>query len=159
MRADPYIRAMKTALLIAAACLLALFSTTDFSYHGLPNPLTCPPDRSRKSIALYYFSNGRPASEVNTGLEDHTTLFKTRKGDTVDAEMAKFNKKQGAKEFIKDLTPPILFRAAKSKACDNEMQMGMTARRFCGTNCGVIIEVVTWSIAHFLCGRKGANDG
>jgi hypothetical protein len=93
---------------------MALFSTTDFSYHGLPNPLTCPPDRSRKSIALYYFSNGRPASEVHAGLEDHTTLFKVRKGDTVDAEMLKFNKKQGAKEFLKDLTPPILFRAAKS---------------------------------------------
>ncbi|MBL7815825.1 MAG: 2OG-Fe(II) oxygenase [Saprospiraceae bacterium] len=92
---------------------LAMFSTTDFSYHGLPNPLTCPPDRSRKSIALYYYTNGRPANEINTGLEEHTTLFKARKGDEIDTEMVKFNKKQGAKELIKDLTPPLLLRAAK----------------------------------------------
>ena len=92
---------------------MALFTTTDFSYHGLPNPLTCPPDRSRKSIALYYYTNGRPASEVNSGLEDHTTLFKVRAGDATDAEMVKFQKKQGAKEFMKELVPPILLRAAK----------------------------------------------
>jgi hypothetical protein len=92
---------------------LAMFSTTDFSYHGLPNPLTCPPDRSRKSLALYYYSNGRPAHEVNEGLEDHTTLFKSRKGDTVDADMTRFNQKQGMKELIKDLVPPILVKAAK----------------------------------------------
>lgn len=59
---------------------IAIFSTTDFSYHGHPDPLSCPPDRSRKSIALYYYSNGRPASEVNKGLEEHTTLFVGRKG-------------------------------------------------------------------------------
>ena len=29
----------------------AIFSTTDFSYHGHPTPLACPPDRSRKSMA------------------------------------------------------------------------------------------------------------
>lgn len=92
---------------------LAMFNTTDFTYHGLPNPLTCPPDRSRKSIALYYYSNGRPASEVNQGLEDHTTLFVARKGDTIDEQMVKFNKKQGVKELMKDLTPPMVFRLAK----------------------------------------------
>lgn len=92
---------------------MAMFSTTDFSYHGLPNPLTCPPDRSRKSIALYFYTNGRPAHEINQGLEEHTTLFKARKGDEIDAKMLVFNKKQTTKELIKDLTPPILFRAAK----------------------------------------------
>lgn len=92
---------------------LAMFNTTDFTYHGLPNPLTCPPDRSRKSIALYYYSNGRPSTEINQGLEDHTTLFIARKGDTIDEQMVKFNKKQGVKELFKDLTPPLVFRLAK----------------------------------------------
>ena len=92
---------------------MALFTTTDFSYHGLPNPLTCPPDRSRKSMALYYYTNGRPASEVNDGLEDHTTLFKERKGVTVDADMRKFNAGQSAKEFVKDLIPPIFVKLGK----------------------------------------------
>ena len=41
-----------------------IFSTTDYSYHGLPNPLECPDDRYRRSLALYYYSNGRPSSEV-----------------------------------------------------------------------------------------------
>lgn len=92
---------------------MAMFTTTDFSYHGLPNPLTCPPDRSRKSLALYYYTNGRPLSEINQGLEDHTTLFKDRKGITVDADMRKFNTGQAAKDFIKDLVPPIITKIAK----------------------------------------------
>jgi len=32
-----------------------IFHTAPGSYHGHPTPLTCPPDRSRKSLALYYF--------------------------------------------------------------------------------------------------------
>ncbi len=92
---------------------MAMFTTTDFSYHGLPNPLTCPPDRSRKSLALYYYSNGRPAYEVNDGLEDHTTLFKDRKGVAVDGQMRKFNAGQTAKDFVKELIPPIFVRLGK----------------------------------------------
>jgi Rps23 Pro-64 3,4-dihydroxylase Tpa1-like proline 4-hydroxylase len=57
---------------------ICIFSTTDFSYHGHPNPLTCPENMSRKSLALYYYSNGRPQEEINTGLENHSTLFKKR---------------------------------------------------------------------------------
>ena len=39
---------------------MVIFSTNDFSNHGHPNPVTCPKGHSRKSIALYYFSKGRP---------------------------------------------------------------------------------------------------
>jgi len=63
---------------------LAIFSTTDFSYHGHPDPLNCPEDRSRKSMALYYYSDGRPAEEINQGLEKHSTLFVGRKGHNED---------------------------------------------------------------------------
>jgi hypothetical protein len=58
---------------------MAIFSTTDFSFHGLPDPLNCPEDMSRKSIALYYYTNGRPENEVIKGQEDHSTLFQERK--------------------------------------------------------------------------------
>lgn len=92
---------------------MALFTTTDYSYHGLPNPLTCPPDRSRKSLALYYYTNGRPSSEINKGLEDHTTLFRERKGIAVDADMRRFNVLQSTKDFAKDLIPPIFVKAVK----------------------------------------------
>ena len=45
---------------------MVIFSTNDFSNHGHPDPITCPDDISRKSIALYYFSKGRPLSDLNT---------------------------------------------------------------------------------------------
>lgn len=44
----------------------AIFSTTSFSYHGHPTPLSCPPDRTRKSMATYYYSNGRPKKKSAT---------------------------------------------------------------------------------------------
>jgi 2OG-Fe(II) oxygenase superfamily len=89
---------------------MVLFTTSDFSFHGLPNPLTCPPDRSRKSIALYYYTNGRPNHEINQGLEDHRTLFKARKGDAVDADMRRYN---AVKAFVTDLTPSLIMKVAK----------------------------------------------
>ena len=54
-----------------------IFGTTDFTYHGHPHPVTCPENMSRKSIALYYFSKGRPPEEVSGA---HTTLFQKRPG-------------------------------------------------------------------------------
>jgi hypothetical protein len=83
---------------------MAMFSTTSDSYHGHPNPLTCPPDRTRKSLALYYYTNGRPEEEVVEGIQDHTTIFKYRKDD----KKARF--KTTLKETIKLLTPPILLK-------------------------------------------------
>lgn len=35
---------------------LLLFSTAEDSYHGHPEPLACPPDMARQSLALYYFT-------------------------------------------------------------------------------------------------------
>lgn len=89
---------------------LVVFSTTDFSYHGHPNPLTCPPDRSRKSLALYYYSNGRPAEEVNEGLEDHRTLFVPRKGVKEENKMRAFNSFVGV---VTAITPPIIITGLK----------------------------------------------
>jgi hypothetical protein len=88
---------------------MAIFSTTDFSFHGHPNPLNCPDDRSRKSLALYYYSNGRPFQEVNSGSSAYTTIFKERKENNEDAVVFKSNAKQNAISIIKDITPPIIF--------------------------------------------------
>ncbi|MGH9459007.1 MAG: 2OG-Fe(II) oxygenase [Thermoanaerobaculia bacterium] len=52
-----------------------VFSTTDFSYHGHPSPLACPEGRSRKSVSLYYYTNGRPEEERSA---PHDTLFQKR---------------------------------------------------------------------------------
>jgi Rps23 Pro-64 3,4-dihydroxylase Tpa1-like proline 4-hydroxylase len=57
-----------------------IFSTTDTSYHGHPDPLRCPEGRSRRSLATYYYSNGRPEDE---NAEWHSTLWQQRPaGDT-----------------------------------------------------------------------------
>jgi Rps23 Pro-64 3,4-dihydroxylase Tpa1-like proline 4-hydroxylase len=89
---------------------MAIFSTTDFSYHGHPDALACPEDRSRKSLALYYYSNGRPASEINTNLEKHNTLFKERKHNTSDTIAFTPSAKEKLKAFLKDCVPPIIVK-------------------------------------------------
>lgn len=86
---------------------VAIFSTTDFSYHGHPDPLTCPPDRSRKSIALYYYSNGRPKNELSK--KPHSTLFVNRAGITDDTVKEPVT----LKSILVDLTPPVLTKAIK----------------------------------------------
>lgn len=43
-----------------------IFNTDEDSYHGLPEPLTCPEDESRKSIALYYFTEEEVAPKLRT---------------------------------------------------------------------------------------------
>ena len=55
---------------------MVIFSTTDFSYHGNPDKVSCPDNLSRKSVAMYYYSNGRPSSERKLGL--HSTIFRKR---------------------------------------------------------------------------------
>ena len=59
---------------------MVIFSTTDFSNHGHPEPLNCLENLSRKSLALYYFSNGRPKNEIHLSNQKVGTLFKNRKG-------------------------------------------------------------------------------
>jgi hypothetical protein len=89
---------------------MAIFSTTDFSWHGHPDKLTCPPDRSRKSLALYYYTNGRPDSEVSKeNRERITTTFAARKGQD-SSKMTVFN---NAVNLANDLLPPIVVRNIK----------------------------------------------
>ena len=78
----------------------AIFSTTSSSYHGHPQPLTCPPDRTRKSIATYYYSNGRP--EEAEGLTTvHPVAFVRPAGSK---EPVSFQ----LKKAVQALTPPIV---------------------------------------------------
>jgi 2OG-Fe(II) oxygenase superfamily len=51
-----------------------IFSTTSTSFHGHTDPVNCSDTETRKSIALYYFSNGRP-EEGNSNVSEHSTLW------------------------------------------------------------------------------------
>lgn len=47
---------------LAGRCVI--FNTDASSYHGHPRPLACPEGRTRKSIAIYYYTLGRDDTEV-----------------------------------------------------------------------------------------------
>ena len=79
-----------------------IFGTTDFTYHGHPEPLQCPENMTRKSMALYYFSNGRPPEEVSG---EHSTIFRERR----EGEF-KLTFRQRASAIARDFLPPILVR-------------------------------------------------
>jgi Rps23 Pro-64 3,4-dihydroxylase Tpa1-like proline 4-hydroxylase len=57
---------------------LVIFETLDDGFHGHPDPLTCPEGVSRKSLAFYYYTNGRPAHERS---QDHGSLLRSRPGE------------------------------------------------------------------------------
>jgi len=62
-----------------------VFSTTDFSYHGHPEPLACPPGTSRKSIAVYYYTAGRPEEERSA---PHNTVYRRRPAEQTSEKSA-----------------------------------------------------------------------
>ena len=52
-----------------------IFNTDEDSYHGLPEPIQCPEDMTRKSIALYYFT------EEKAPPRKRATNYRARPGD------------------------------------------------------------------------------
>jgi Rps23 Pro-64 3,4-dihydroxylase Tpa1-like proline 4-hydroxylase len=84
-----------------------IFNTTDWSYHGHPHPLNCPEGRTRKSLALYYYSNGRPIEEVS---ERHSTIFKATDQEDIDPNLTS-NSNSTIKSILKRITPPIFWDA------------------------------------------------
>lgn len=63
---------------------MVIFSTTDDAFHGHPDPLECPEGVTRKSIALYYWTNGRPEHEKS---DPHSTIYKARPQDSKDEKL------------------------------------------------------------------------
>ncbi len=52
-----------------------IFKTEEKTFHGHPNPLTCPKDMSRKSLILYYFT------EREQNIAAHPTDYRARPRD------------------------------------------------------------------------------
>ena len=78
---------------------MVIFSTNDFSNHGHPNPVICPSNQSRKSIALYYFSEGRPLEDLDKNHIKNRTYFKNRVGFENDT----YNQNDSLKNLIRNL--------------------------------------------------------
>jgi Rps23 Pro-64 3,4-dihydroxylase Tpa1-like proline 4-hydroxylase len=81
-----------------------IFSTALDSFHGHPDPLNCPPERSRRSIATYYYS---APEEGLAALPKRTTNFRARPGseDKSDWQIRRHH-------FVNDWVPPKLQRIA-----------------------------------------------
>lgn len=80
-----------------------IFSTTDTSFHGHPEPVAHPENAPRRSIALYYYT--ATWDEAKRG---RTTQFRRRPGapDKVDWKVKR-------DEILSDLLPPVLMRAMR----------------------------------------------
>ncbi len=82
-----------------------IFNTDEDAFHGHPDPLTCPDDRTRRSIALYYYS--ADATLVSDQLY-RTTNFRIRPGSSDKVDVS-----NSLRHLAKDLCPPILFKLFK----------------------------------------------
>jgi len=82
-----------------------VFSTTLDSYHGQPNPLACPPDRDRRSIATYYYT---AFAEGLDAVPQRTTNFRSRPGTT-----DKKDRQVALNHLINDWVPLRLQRYAR----------------------------------------------
>ncbi len=56
---------------------IAIFNTDEDSFHGLPEPIQCPEGMTRKSIALYYFT------EEKITPRKRATNYRARPGDGI----------------------------------------------------------------------------
>jgi 2-oxoglutarate-Fe(II)-dependent oxygenase superfamily protein len=77
---------------------VVLFSTTDTAFHGHPLPLDCPPERTRQSLALYYYTSPRSGEETSPA---HSTLYQRRPG-------ARPRLLRTAKSVVKRVLLPLL---------------------------------------------------
>jgi Rps23 Pro-64 3,4-dihydroxylase Tpa1-like proline 4-hydroxylase len=77
-----------------------IFNTTSDSMHGNPQKVCAPNGRTRKSIALYYYT-----STWNALKKSHTTQFQVRPStdDKIDWRLK-------IRELKKDMLPPFLIR-------------------------------------------------
>lgn len=57
---------------------LVIFDTHDYSFHGLPNPLSFPEGEARRSIILYYYTKEpRPTTQITIDAP-HSALWKKK---------------------------------------------------------------------------------
>jgi Rps23 Pro-64 3,4-dihydroxylase Tpa1-like proline 4-hydroxylase len=96
---------------------LLVFTVTDFNMHGVPEVINCPEDMSRKSLAFFYFTNGRPASEIDSSKTLHVK-FQDKPGvETPKDAQDKANiigyETNTVKRIIKQIMPPFLWDLSK----------------------------------------------
>lgn len=91
-----------------------IFNTDADSFHGHPDPLTTPPDITRKSIALYYY---QALPIANESLESRHTLYVARPTDDAKtkAEVQKMQKKRDQRAKKRFSSNASVFKTIKQK--------------------------------------------
>jgi hypothetical protein len=100
-------RDMKECLksVVPEANRCVIFNTTSTSNHGNPAKVDHPDGRSRKSIALYYYT-----ATWRDDMRGHNTQFRARPQS--DDEASRPSAKARAVGLVHGLTPPVLWSAA-----------------------------------------------
>ncbi|MGI8622833.1 MAG: 2OG-Fe(II) oxygenase [Solirubrobacteraceae bacterium] len=92
---------------------LVIFNTTSDSFHGNPDPVTCPPGNARRSLAFYYYSNGRPEEELAPA---HSTLYQTPGQRPAGAEAGEDSRGcPHARALARELVPPLVARKLRDR--------------------------------------------
>ena len=74
--------------------VMSIFKTDEFSFHGHPDPLKCPEDVTRKSIALYYYTESPPENLA----APHSTCYVKRPRDETNEEIEELRAKRSGKK-------------------------------------------------------------
>jgi hypothetical protein len=99
-----------------------IFNTDADSFHGHPDPLTCPENVKRRSLALYYYTASKRIYEDTVA---HSTMYKARPDD--DAATKKEVRELVFDNYLRDLTPPVfyrIFRRVKDKLKREKCKLG-----------------------------------
>jgi hypothetical protein len=86
-----------------------IFNTDARSFHGHPDPLDCPPDIKRRSIALYYYTASDKIHDETSSLG---TVYKSRPGDDIKNRLA-VGKLAAENYAIRDWMPPVMYRGLR----------------------------------------------
>ena len=96
---------VKTVAPVFNRCVI--FNTDADSYHGHPDPLQCPDNVSRRSIALYYYTASRA---IYDEVPKNDTVYRTRATDDGDARKLAFSLRLDG--ILREWTPPAILRYA-----------------------------------------------
>ena len=84
-----------------------IFNTDADSFHGHPDPLTCPEGKSRRSIALYYYTASK---EIYKEVPDNGTIYVARPEDSAAIHREARNLRMD--QHLRQWVPPALQRYA-----------------------------------------------
>ena len=86
-----------------------VFNTDADSYHGHPDPLTCPDGVKRRSIALYYYTASK---EIYREVPSNSTIYHARPGD--DAGTHREARRLRLDQHLNQWVPPALLRYVRA---------------------------------------------